>query len=271
VPAAADSFNGLSTNATHMLGVYSEREPGITEVTYTSDSGRSWKRKEFSGPVAAFAWNTFPVEGGIGRRTFGGISRGSYRNESLGSVTGRSWTGKQSATYTFDESGELQMQVTGAVTVGPLPHAVNNTNGVADTPIAPQFYGGPIALPDGSLLGTIGLYWSRDNPLKPTADGPEHRMSIVAIRSTNAGSSWQFAGVVANSSSYPSSSFGPSENDIAVLADGKTLMCVLRMDGDGRCATKSYRYYSATYSSDLGPRGAALCPCPAQAVSGRGC
>jgi hypothetical protein len=255
LPAAADSFYGLSANATHMLGVYSEREQGITEITYTSDSGSSWKRKEFSGPLAAFAWNLFPVEGGAGRRTFGGISRGSYRNESLGSVTSRSWTGRQSATYSFDASGELQMQATGPVTVGPLPHPVNNTNGVADTPIAPQFYGGPIALHDGSLLGTVGVYWSRDNPLKPTADGPEHRMSIVAIRSTNSGDSWQFAGVVANASGpggYSNSSFGPSENDIAVLADGKTLMCVLRMDGDGRCATGSYRYYSVTYSRDDG-------------------
>eukprot|EP01045_Picozoa_sp_COSAG04_P018141 COSAG04_NODE_1658_length_6031_cov_2.111823_2_plen_40_part_00 len=30
--------------------------------------------------------------------------------------------------------------------------------------------------------------------------------------------------------------------DIALLEDGKTLVCVIRMDGDSGCATKSYRY-----------------------------
>jgi hypothetical protein len=47
-----------------------------------------------------------------------------------GSVTDRSWTGKQSGTFTINEtSGELELEHTGAVTVGPLPQAVNNTNG----------------------------------------------------------------------------------------------------------------------------------------------
>ena len=253
IPAAADSYYGLDGDGTHMFGVYSEREKGTTEIAYTSDGGESWKLKEFFGPTAAFAWNLYPVEGGSKRRSFGGISLGFYRNHSLGSVTDRGWTSKRSATYGFDTSGELQMQVTGPVTVGPLPQAVNNTNGAASVPVAPQFYGGPIEMHDGSLLGTIGVYWAKDDPLSRTADGPEHRMSLVAIRSTD-DENWHFAGVVANASGpggYPNSSFGPTENDLAVLADGKTLMCVIRMDGDGRCSTNSYQYYGATYSRDM--------------------
>jgi hypothetical protein len=134
------------------------------------------------------------------------------------------------------------MDLTGPVTVGPLPRAVNNTNGPKNGPTAPQFYGGPIELPDGSLLGTVGIYWSKDDPLSPTPDGPLHRVSVVAIRSIDR-FTWQFAGVVANASGdggYPNSTFGPTENDLALLADGKTLICVMRMDGDSNCATKSY-------------------------------
>ena len=44
--------------------------------------------------------------------------------------------------------------------------------------------------------------------------------------------------------------FGPDENDVAVLSDNKTLICVIRMDGDSGCSTNSYRYYAAMYSHD---------------------
>eukprot|EP01052_Picozoa_sp_SAG31_P041686 SAG31_NODE_6389_length_2035_cov_1.978306_1_plen_233_part_10 len=194
------------------------------------------------------------------------------------------------------------MDATGPVTVGPLPRAVNNTNGPKDGLVAPQFYGGPIELPDGSLLGTVGVYWSADNPLAPTPDGPYHRMSIVAIRSADL-FTWQYAGMVANASGpggYPNSTFGPDENDlgkgcyflvsvqlfekcgtlieiymaliekvsalIAVLADNKTLLCVIRMDGDSGCSTHSYRYYAAIRSYDLGRTWG-----PAVPIKGAGC
>eukprot|EP01044_Picomonas_judraskeda_P005062 COSAG03_NODE_462_length_7701_cov_5.645883_5_plen_200_part_00 len=133
-----------------------------------------------------------------------------------------------------------------------LPRVV--VPGPTSAGVAPQFYGGPIPLPDGSLLGTVGLYWSADDPLSPTPDGPYHRMSIVAIRSTD-GFNWEYHGVVANASGpggYPTSAFGPDENDVALLEDGKTLLCVIRMDGDSGCSTNSYRYYAAIYSHDMG-------------------
>ena len=66
-------------------------------------------------------------------------------------------------------------------------------------------------MPDGSLLATVGLYWSGE-PLVPTPDGLYHRMSVVAIRSADGASSWQYVGTVANASQYPTSAFGPDEN-----------------------------------------------------------
>ena len=46
----------------------------------------------------------------------------------------------------------------------------------------------------------------------PTPDGLYHRMSVVAIRSADGASSWQYVGTVANASQYPTSAFGPDEN-----------------------------------------------------------
>ena len=275
-PTAAggtDGFYGLDANATQMMGLYNQLGNQGNELTFTSDGGKSWKLKKFVDWYAAFNWNLYPVtvEGGKqARRNFGAISQGSFRSTdpSVGSYTDRSWTGKKSATFSFDSSGELQMSVTGAVTVGPLPQAVNNTNGPKGSGCAPQFYGGPIRLGDGSLLGTIGVYWSADDPLSPTPDGPYHRMSIVAVHSTD-GFNWQYKGAVANATGeggYPTSIFGPDENDIAVLGDGKTLICVIRMDGDAGCSTNSYRYYAAMYSRDDGASWSRAVPIP-----GAGC
>ena len=261
-----DGFYGLDANATQMMGLYKQLGNQGNELTFTSDGGRTWKLKKFVDWYAAFDWNLYPVTvgGKQARRNFGGISQGSFRSTdpSVGNYTDSSWTGKKSATFSFDSSGELQMSTTGAVTVGPLSQAVNKTTG-------PIFYGGPIRLGDGSLLGTIGVFWSADDPLSPTPDGPMHRMSIVAVHSTDDGFSWQYKGAVANASGaggYPTSIFGPDENDIAVLGDGKTLICVIRMDGDAGCSTNSYRYFAAIYSHDQGASWSRAVPIP-----GAGC
>merc|ERR1711998_129612 len=76
-------------------------------------------------------------------------------------------------------------------------------------------------------------------------------------------------GMVANASGqggYPNSTFGPDENDLAVLADNKTVLCVIRMDGDSGCSTNSYRYYAAIRSYDLGRTWG-----PAVPIKGAGC
>jgi hypothetical protein len=270
-PTAAggtDGFYGLDANATHMMGLYNQMGIAGNELTFTSDGGKTWKLKKFTDPAASFNWNLYPVNGGKARRNFAAISQGAFFHATLGNMTDRSWTGKHSATFSFDDADELQMEVTGPVTVGPFPQPVNNTNGIKAGTVAPQFYGGPITLPDGSMLGTVGVYWSKNDPLAPTPDGPYHRMSIVAIRSTDAGDNWRYHGMVANASGpggYPTSAFGPDENDVAVLGDGKTLLCVIRMDGDSGCSTKSYRYYATIYSHDMGAtwgRAVRHPPCP---------
>eukprot|EP01052_Picozoa_sp_SAG31_P036740 SAG31_NODE_4630_length_3085_cov_2.376758_2_plen_203_part_00 len=57
----------------------------------------------------------------------------------------------------------------------------------------------------------------------------------------------RYASILANASNRKDSSvFGPSENDIALLADGHTIISVIRMDGDGPCNSGSRKANGGT-------------------------
>ena len=93
--------------------------------------------------------------------------------------------------------------------------------------------------------------------LNMTAAGqPDNAASIIGLRSTD-GFRWKYAGPVLPASSLPDSIIGPTENDVTLLPDGKTLMVVARADGDGLC-TKStpagsrYHEYAMVLSQDAG-------------------
>ena len=45
---------------------------------------------------------------------------------------------------------------------------------------------------------------------------------------------------------------GPNENDMVLLADGKTIMCVIRLDAGDGPLTHPYRPYVTLTSSDGG-------------------
>lgn len=92
---------------------------------------------------------------------------------------------------------------------------------------ARSFYGGPIRRADGTLVATIAVSWA-GTPTTPSPDGPIVKQSVVAISSTDS-FRWTFLAIVANATyGIGSSVFGPNENDISLMSDGKTLLCVLR-------------------------------------------
>ena len=97
-------------------------------------------------------------------------------------------------------------------------------------------------------------------------------MSIVAFTSVDA-INWRFSAVVANATwgvprvHYPPQNtsrgteiwpptifkyWGPTEHDLETLSDNKTVMAVIRMDGDSNCATDSYEYFHNAFSTDFG-------------------
>jgi hypothetical protein len=98
-------------------------------------------------------------------------------------------------------------------------------------------------------------------------------ISIVSFTSAD-GFNWEYGGVIANwtavvgntsaSAKYNPEVWGPSEIDLEMLSDKKTLLSVVRMDGDSACFseavppnerganTTTYRNYAASYSTDHG-------------------
>eukprot|EP01043_Picozoa_sp_COSAG02_P063037 COSAG02_NODE_8836_length_2426_cov_2.305544_2_plen_435_part_00 len=268
--AAAGGTDGFQTigppNGSHIFGPCSTN----TNLKHTSDSGKTWETIDFgpgnhadAAPLGGqFQWSLVPVLHSNGWRSFhtwGGIDVKPTAR------TARSYAGANvTGTFYIDPtSGQLKTgSVNRRVTISGLPYDVNQTfpsTGISSG--LPSFYGGPIHRADGSWIATLGLYWAGE-AMTPSPDGPILKMSVVAITSADS-YDWTFLAVVANASSGAHSSvFGPNENDLALQADGKTLLCVLRMDGDGPCGSGSrkanggtggdYRYYTASTSSDNG-------------------
>ena len=72
-------------------------------------------------------------------------------------------------------------------------------------------------------------------------------LSLLAFRSTD-GLRWHYTSTVVKGDNRLQK-LGPTEPDLAVLADGKSIMCVIRMDGDGACGKGGYKYYYQSYST----------------------
>ena len=134
-----------------------------------------------------------------------------------------------------------------------------------------------IVLPDGSVLAAMMLCF---------ADSP-HVMfnenitgySLVAWRSVDNGTHWDYRGIITDAKDYVSefTRGNTEENDMAVMADGKTVMIVMRTDGDCTCDMAKepytkyddcgvYRPYYQSYSTDFGSSWTRATPIP-----GTGC
>eukprot|EP00928_Gymnodinium_smaydae_P055478 TRINITY_DN39001_c0_g1_i1.p1 TRINITY_DN39001_c0_g1~~TRINITY_DN39001_c0_g1_i1.p1 ORF type:complete len:413 (+),score=45.40 TRINITY_DN39001_c0_g1_i1:40-1239(+) len=108
---------------------------------------------------------------------------------------------------------------------------------------------GYVRLPDGILVMSVIIWWGGEhaNPNPKLRDAT----SVVAFRSDD-GLTWEYSGTIADAAQTPASEEGPNENDLALLADGKTILCVVRLDaGDGR-VSRPYRPYAKATSTDGG-------------------
>jgi hypothetical protein len=91
-----------------------------------------------------------------------------------------------------------------------------------------------------------------------------NQSSIVVFKSTDS-VHWKFLSVLADAHDYPESLEGPNEHDMALLADGTTLLAVVRLDGgDGglKPPLQPFHYlnYHQTISTDSGRSWSTLAP-----------
>ena len=95
--------------------------------------------------------------------------------------------------------------------------------------------GNTVRLPDGSLVISVNVYYKPEQPIK--GDGS----SVAVFSSDREGLNWKWRSDVATAEDYQWSGEGPNESTISLLSDGKTLICILRMDaGDGHATGKPY-------------------------------
>lgn len=109
---------------------------------------------------------------------------------------------------------------------------------------------GYVRLPDGSLVMSIIIWWGGEHA-NPDPKLASKATSVVAFRSTG-GLIWDYAGTIVDASQTPASEEGPNENDLALLADGETILCIVRLDAGDGPVSRPYRPYAKVTSSDGG-------------------
>ena len=86
--------------------------------------------------------------------------------------------------------------------------------------------GGVTTLADGSLFATgIACLGGSAQTAKQRVTSAS---SLIGLSSTDGGFRWDYSGPVLTAASMPESVVGPTENDVELLADRKTLMVVAR-------------------------------------------
>jgi hypothetical protein len=220
--------------------------PANTSVLYSGDSGLTWKVQNFSNTASSFLNVLVPHANGT-LSTMGGID--VFPGNPYPQDTTRAWYAPGSSRYRVTPNGELTAEVSNrSIWIRGLPFQLN-TGFRHNIPLLYR----AVLLPDGSWLGTAAVFWSgipaRSTP--PEAKGwiPG---SVICLRSKDA-HEWIYTGLIANASEWQLqySTFGPTENDLVLLKDNKTLMAVLRMDGDSGCGP-TYKNYHSSISTDLG-------------------
>ena len=229
---------------------------------FSSTGGRSWQRDVL--PAGSSDTTTTSQMVGV----WYGFPNGSHatENQTMTFATGNTSEGfnQQRATasqFGFKSFGADTFAVSreGILTTTRDPSVVWSWSGLPYPGInttasslfdSPEMYS-IIQLPDNTFMGSVCIT-ENGVPRKKGPDGFFAPMSLVAFVSKD-GYNWHYSGTIMNHTAVPFSSFGPNENELSMLSDGKTVMAVIRPSGDGPCphnlSHDSYRYYYQSYSN----------------------
>jgi len=238
-PTYAASFYTLRGSV--MIG-----QSGANARLYAStDGSRSWA-----------AW----LDGKLGGGTGGTLLAAPGHPAELHSMGADPTTGSHdgwllngSARSTFVGSGNVT--VFGAAAGGePSRRFVRQRTSFASLPVPLACRGadcfwtsgaGTVRLPDGTYLQTTVIPWLGGE------FGAQASASGVHAWSSNDTFAWSFVGTVATAAQFPDSGEGPNENSLSLAADGRTVVCVMRLDGGdglrwGDHRTKNYHLARST-------------------------
>lgn len=234
--------SSVTTSALLVTGVVNGKDTWVV----SSDGGTTWSAaaEAISAAGAAFAIPTAASPSGI-QGNIEGLVNGYLKN-----VTAGPWTSLPPKIYSLDPEGHIDITVGGMddhSTWGVLPRK---------TALMAWSSGGVAHLGGNSYVATPWV-WYHDTPFY---SGGKLSLtccngSVVAYRTDNGGKTWSMVGEVANKQSLIAAGFpseeGPNENDVVMLADGKTLLCVFRRDGgDGVPGHTHVPYVHTCYAAD---------------------
>ena len=223
----------------------------VGQSVLRSGDGKSWgasgTNKTFGvltayPPPAAAAAN-FPLHGF-------GTTEAAYQGEK---VPFGSFAGVDPVYYSIDASGALR-----AVTMTPSSEPRGHFNlsftglprdiGCIQTTCCNCPFrassGNTVRLADNSLVLAMNVFY------KPTPGLRGDGSSVVLFYNKGDGLDWAFRSNIAVAEDFRWSGEGPNESTISLMADGKTLICIFRVDaGDGGTGGKPY---AKTFSDDSG-------------------
>jgi hypothetical protein len=274
-----DTFYAL--NRTHLFGMYEIAYEHVARpMVESTDGGSSWQAagSAVCHPVNNDGGKPCYEEQALARQPDGSLrSLGDLKAVNIsGSVFGFRSSGFTA--FSQGANGRLAIDYSHAKTSPvffeglprPIPMFSNGTSSTKcfegagwDTPFA------SVVLPDGSTLMASPVCYG---DVKTTYDKTIGASSLVAWRSLSR-SSYKYVGtIVAAQDAVPEMSTRgvTQEIDMALMADGKTVMVVIRIDGDGRCGMGDgpgpCRPYYASYSADFGSSWSLAVP-----LKGTGC
>ena len=248
----ADAFYAIGRGALFGVpGVTAASTPNVTNhAVLSTDGGQSWRQwypTSYVNVATGYPFTAVPnASSGAGFHDLGdacasteGTPQSNFANN--GSVG--SWGSEE------EGSQPHHGWVPAAVSFSALPVPLTCLEG---GPTADCFWlhaGGTAALPDalgGGLLLTNCVPWLHGK-FGATAPGA----GVFAWHSAD-GLRWTFRGTVATAADVPASGEGPNENDVSLLADGRTLLVVFRVDDGVDGGAVGAKNYLAATSTDGG-------------------
>jgi hypothetical protein len=262
--AKSDLFAELGTDGRHFMGTFGG--PGLAHDTgvnplflYSNSFGRHWQLAKLAHGVEPWERNGGElIDLGGGRlQNWGGLASGGVAPPGP-NVSSRRISAPTTTVYQVTD-GDLTASTSKQwpISEGLSPSSFNISFGRGNDFTGPE----ALRLPDGAWLASFVLIWAHTSGVSSPHHAP--RLSVAAFRSTD-DLHWLYSSVIANATDFPWSVYGPQENDLALLSDGKTITCMLRMDGP--CLYRDepglYCSFYQTFSTNTGVSWSGARPVP---------
>jgi hypothetical protein len=251
------SLPDATDDAAHVLCTGVDLLTNQTTFVESKDSGSTWFPASKSVAAAGYGWSVgVGIQSGHVSGSVNGIPSGYIKNQSL--MVGP-WKAPRRLTYSINSTDNTFTVVTEST-----PSTATSTSNASTSlwertphPVGLLAFdsGGVTWLGGTTYLATVWVWYS-PLPLKVNHGNPCCNGSVVAYISIDKGETWKYQSEIASKQSMNQLGFasqeGPNENDVVLLQDGRTILCVLRVDGGDGVPNHTHVPYVFATSIDRG-------------------